>query len=171
MKFLERLSDRYINKVPENVNSEDANKPFVVHLVSVIILFACLIFGIISALNQHMIQAITLFATSLGSLGAYYTNRRLKNFWLSRIIITLFSVVILLVAFITGGQTGTGYLWSYVFPVGAILLYGNRKGGMLSIGYFLVLVALILLQNNLNLDITYGLAFSLRFLGFLLNLL
>ena len=165
MKFLERLSERYFNEVPENVNSEDTNKPFVVHLVSVIMLFACVIFGIISALNQHMIQAITLFATSLGSLGAYYINKKHKNFRLSRIIIILFSVVILLVAFITGGQTGTGYLWSYVFPVGVILLFGNRKGGMFSLGYFLVLVVLILLQNNLTFDITYGLAFSLRFLG------
>ena len=165
MKFLESLSDRYFNIVPENVNSEDANKTFVVHLVTIIMLFACLIFGIISALNQQIIQAITLFAISLGSLGAYYTNKKHNNFRLSRIIITLFSLIILLVAFVTGGQTGAGYLWSYVFPVGAILLYGNRKGGMLSIGYFSVLVVLLLLQNNLNLVITYGLAFSLRFLG------
>lgn len=165
MKFLERLSDRYFNEVPENVHSEDANKPFVVHLVSVIMFFACLIIGIISILNQHMIQAITLFAASLGSLGAYYTNIRLKNFKISRIIIILFSVIILLVAFITGGQTGTGYLWSYLFPVGVILLYGNRKGGILSIIYFLILVVLLLFQSNLNIDITYGLHFSLRFLG------
>ena len=165
MKFLERLSDRYFNIVPESVNSEDANKPFVVHLVSVIMFFACLVFGIISVLNQHMIQAITLFVASLGSLGAYYSNKKLKNFRLSRILITLFSVVILLVAFITGGQTGTGYLWSFVFPVGIILLYGNRKGGILSLGYFLVLVVLISFQNDLNFDITYGLAFALRFLG------
>jgi CheY-like chemotaxis protein len=165
MKFLERLSDIYFDKVSDNVNSEDANKPFVIHLVSVIMFFACLLFGIISALSHHTIQAIILFTTSFGSLISYCTNKRWKKPGLARLIITLFSVVILLFAFITGGQTGTGYLWSYVFPVGAILLYGNKKGGWLSIGFLLVLVILMLLQNLLNIEITYSLAFSLRFLG------
>jgi len=165
MKFLERLSDKYFNKAAENIHSEDTNKPFVVHLVSVIMFFTCLIFGIVSILNQHTNQSIILFATSLGSLVAYYTNKKFKNFGLSRIIITLLSVTILLFAFITGGQTGTGYLWSCIFPVGVILMYGNRKGGLLSLAYFLVLIVILMLQNNLNLDITYDLAFSIRLLG------
>jgi CheY-like chemotaxis protein/signal transduction histidine kinase len=165
MKFLENLSDTYFREVPENVHSGDANKLFVAHMVSVIMFFACLIFGIISVYNRQIIQAIALFAASLGSVGAYFTIKKLMNFRISRIIITLFSVVILLVAFITGGHTGTGYLWSYLFPVGIILLFGNRKGGILSIVYFLILVVLLLFQNNLNIDITYGLHFSLRFLG------
>ncbi len=165
MKFLEKLSDLYYNKVPDKVHSEDVNKPYVVHLVSVIMFLAFLIFGIISAFYQHTIQAIILLTVSVGSLVSYYTNKKLRNFELSRIILTLFSVVILLFAFITGGQTGTGYLWSYVFPVGAILLFGNRKGGWLSLVYFLVLVVLLLLQYRLELNVTYSLAFSLRFLG------
>jgi len=165
MKFLKKLSDIYFNKASDNVNSEDANKPFIVHLVSVVMFFAFLVFGFISALNHHIIQAIMLFTASVGSLIAFFINKRWKNFGLSRIIIMLFSVILLLYVYITGGQAGTGYLWSYIFPVGAILLYDKKKGGLLSVGYFVVLVVLILLQKSLKTDATYSLAFSLRFLG------
>src|SRR4030042_1491586 len=165
MKFLKKLSDIYFNKASDNVNSEDANKPFIVHLVSVVMFFAFLVFGFISALNHHIIQAIMLFTASVGSLIAFFINKRWKNFELSRIIIMLFSVILLLYVYITGGQAGTGYLWSYIFPVGAILLYDKKKGGLLSVGYFVVLVVLILLQKSLKTDATFSLAFSLRFLG------
>ncbi|MBN2215098.1 MAG: response regulator [Bacteroidales bacterium] len=165
MKFLERLSDIYFNKVSDEVHSEDVNKPFIVHLVSIIAFFTCLIAGIILVFNQQVILAIILFTTSLGSLASFFINKKWKNFRLSRMIITLLAAIIFLYVFTTSGKTGTGYLWSCIFPVMAILLYGNKKGGLLSIGYLVIMIALILLQDSLNIDISYSLAFSVRLFG------
>ncbi len=171
MKFLERLSDRYYSKIPDNINSEDINKPFVIHLVSVIMFFACLISGFVFVFKSQFLLAIILYAMSLGGLVAYYTNKKWGNFRLSRFIILLFSAITLLYVFITRGQTGAGYLWSYAFPVAAILLYGNKKGGVLSVLYAGVLIVLMLSNNILGLQINYSLDFTLRFSGTYLILL
>lgn len=163
MKFLKKLSEIYFNRVEDNIDSEDANKPFVIHLVSLIMVFACLAAGFISVFQHQIIQAVFLFATSFAGLISYYINKKPGNFRLARSIITLFSVIVLFYVFISGGQTGEGYLWSFTFPVTTILLYGKRKGGLVAIGYLVVLIACILLQNTLDLNINYSKGFALRF--------
>ena len=165
MKFLRKLSDIYFSRISDNVQSDDANKPFVIHLFSLIMFFACLVFGFILLFKHQIIQAVILFTASLGGLISYYINKKLENFRLSRFIITLLSVIVLLHAFITGGLSGTGYLWSFTFPASAILLYGNRKGGLLSFVFVVLLFAFVLLQDILNLGVSYSTGFALKFAG------
>jgi CheY-like chemotaxis protein/signal transduction histidine kinase len=163
MKFLKRLSDIYFNRVEDNIDSEDTNKPFVIHLVSLIMFFTCLAIGFVSVFQHQIVQAVLLFATSFAGLISYYINKKPGHFRLARLIITLVAATVLFYVFISGGQAGLGYLWSFIFPVTTILLYGKRKGGFVAIGYLAVLIACILLQNTLDLNISYSNGFALRF--------
>ena len=49
---------------------------------------------------------------------------------------------------ISGGMAGTGFLWSYVFPLFAFFLLGSRKGFLLTLLYFLTCVVIILVDLN-----------------------
>lgn len=66
---------------------------------------------------------------------------------------------------ISGGMAGTGFLWSYVFPLFAFFLLGSRKGFLLTLLYFLTCVVIILVDLNTPLINLYDKALTIRFLA------
>lgn len=165
MNFLEKQSDRFLNKGSDNFISVDAGKPFTVALAAIFFTLICLITGLLSAFNDQPGWAIILFTSSGGGIVSYIINYRGNNFRISRIILTFFSLIILLNAFIREGEAESGYIWSFLFPVAMIMLYGPRRGGFLSAGYFIVLLAILLFQEQLGLDINQNPGFLLKFPG------
>jgi signal transduction histidine kinase/DNA-binding response OmpR family regulator len=61
------------------------------------------------------------------------------------ITITFF---LFLYLFISGGMAGTGFLWSYIFPLFTFFLLGTKKGLWISLVYFLSCLAVITIDLN-----------------------
>ena len=67
--------------------------------------------------------------------------------------------------FISGGITGTGFLWSFILPLFTFFLLGTRKGLLVSLSYFLLCVTVIIIDLKSSLINLYSKDFSLRFLA------
>ncbi len=65
--------------------------------------------------------------------------------------------------FISGGISGTAFLWSYTFPLVAMFLLGSKKGFFISFFYFLSCLTVIIVDFNSSLINLYNKDVSLRF--------
>lgn len=165
MRFLERLSDKYFNKDSENANPEVLNRIFVVQLTSFFFTIACLFFGIIAFYYHLFPKAVLLFFACIGGLVSYYINRKRKNYKLARVFITILFFAILVFIMLTGESGDIDYIWIYAFPIGVIIMYGNRTGGILSVIFFAFLVLFLLAHNSFNIPAKYDFHFSVRLLS------
>ncbi len=66
--------------------------------------------------------------------------------------------------FVTGGVSGTAFLWSYTFPLFTFFLLGTRKGFLVSLFYFLSCLAVILVDLNSSMVNLYSKDLALRFI-------
>jgi CheY-like chemotaxis protein len=75
------------------------------------------------------------------------------------------TAISLLYLLVSGGISGTGFIWICLFPVSAVLILGTGKGLYYSAGFFIACLGVLLLSRELSQRLDYDLAFSARLLG------
>lgn len=73
--------------------------------------------------------------------------------------------------FASGGAAGTGYLWSFMFPILAVGLKGLNKGTLYSLSFLALLISLSLIGSFTKQIYSYDLLLSLRIFGAYLTIL
>ncbi|MFO7655503.1 MAG: response regulator [Bacteroidales bacterium] len=155
MRFLENLSDKYIKKVSENVVPEDSNKTFVVHLISLIFSFSCFFYALISLYLKNYSDVVGAGIALLAGLSAFFINRFMNNFKISRVIIIIVGLVFLFYILLTRGVETIDFIWVFTCPIGIIILFGSRTGGILSLILFFILGALFFAGDLLGLRVEF----------------
>lgn len=72
--------------------------------------------------------------------------------------------ILYLYLFISGGISGTAFLWSYTFPLFAFFLLGSRKGFWYSSAFFLCCVTVMIVDLNSTRIELYDMNLVLRFI-------
>lgn len=130
-----------------------------------IIIFAA--FAVISFNKEIYDIAVfdSLGVVSLISLIVYI--RRTKNSLLAAYLVMMILGLHFLYLLYKGGMGNFGYIWTFLFPLGAILFFQNRKGLIVTF-IFLALAIIILL--NFSVYTQFGSSFLLRYLGVYLTI-
>ncbi len=165
MRFLERLSDKYFTKDSEIFKSEDSNKPFLIFLLSSLFSLCCLTLGLVSIIRLDYFQTLIFSTALLGGVISFIINWLWKNYKASRTILLISALIVLVYYFLSGGNDGIGYLWLFAFPAGIIILFGNKKGRLISAILFVALALFLLTQRLYNLPIQYSFNLSVLLLG------
>ena len=66
---------------------------------------------------------------------------------------------------VSGGMAGTGFIWSYVFPLFSFFLLGTKKGFLLNLLYFTTCIVIFLIDFTTPLINLYDIFFVTRFLA------
>ncbi len=104
-----------------------------------------------------------LVAILLGVLLALLRIEQLLYFCLYTALVAMYFMFVYLM--VSGGMAGTGFLWSYVFPLFSFFLLGTKKGLRLNFLYFLTCIVIFLIDLNTPLINLYEASFIIRFLA------
>ncbi|MCB0731230.1 MAG: HAMP domain-containing histidine kinase [Ignavibacteriae bacterium] len=119
-------------------------------------------FGILSIYQEHILTAIMDFGiVMVVTIIIFVFKKYHKINFLFYSLIILAAIVFQILLF-TGGTDYSGPLWSYLFPITSMFLFGRQQGRIFSIAY---LVITILIDFSGFAPVIYTQNFKLRFLG------
>ena len=125
-------------------------------------IFFLTIFSIVALINGDYKLASADFSVAIIQLiVAIYLNRTRKYTFASHLIVTSLGLLFIYLI-ITGGSSNSGFLWSFLFPIGATFLYGRKLGLMLSAVFILIVSILLFFEVTEVLEET---SLKLRYLG------
>ncbi len=104
-----------------------------------------------------------LVAGLLSVLLALLRIEKLLYFCLYTALVAMYFLFVYLM--VSGGMAGTGFLWSYVFPLFSFFLLGTKKGLLLNLLYFLTCIGIFLVDLTTPLINLYDTSFIIRFLA------
>lgn len=165
MLLLKKLLDYLSANLEEKHELEVINKIIILSLTS---LFTCLFFigfGIVAIFNQLLLQAVILILAAILSAYNYGYLQKSKNHKFSGTFIMFLVGLVYLFLLVTGGTLGTGFIWTFSYPVIAISIYGLKKGNYYSLGYLLIAFLFLLVQDFIPIAVEYSTAFIYRILG------
>ena len=145
----------------KNIDEDSIRKSLMYGISSIGIIFL-IILGIIAVIQGGLLLATLDFSAALLLLGLLFLLRT-KGYLLFCIhtgVSMMFALFLYL--FISGGITGTAYLWSYTYPLFAFFLLGSRKGFWFSSAYFLSCLAVLIVDLNSSLINLYDMNLALR---------
>jgi len=102
-------------------------------------------------------------ASLLSVLLALLRIEKLLYFCLYTALVAMYFLFVYLM--VSGGMAGTGFLWSYVFPLFSFFLLGTKKGLLLNLLYFLTCIVIFLVDLTTPLINLYDPSFIIRFLA------
>ncbi len=106
-----------------------------------VIVLGLVIFNLIISSYLMLAVVMAYFMLSLANTALYFKTKS-YNLW-AFIFIVLGSVDILFL-FFSGGNEGSGLLWSFLFPFLIFFLKGHKTGLYYSLGYFALLILIFL---------------------------
>ncbi len=124
------------------------------HFLSLSILIVALVYTLIAGIyawtiNNYFLTLLdTFFAISL-TIALVLTLNRPRN-KSANIIVSIASLLAFLSFFVSGGDHGTGYLWSLIVPLASSYLLGFKSGLRISVAYLAALLTLFLSSKVLN---------------------
>jgi len=106
-----------------------------------VIVLGLVIFNLIISSYLMLAVVMAYFMLSLANTALYFKTKS-YNLW-ALIFIVLGSIDILFL-FFSGGNEGSGLLWSFLFPFLIFFLKGHKAGLYYSLGYFALLILIFL---------------------------
>lgn len=163
--FLQSWFDIVNKRLFDNKEFDDNSirKSLMYGISSVGIVFLIILGGI--AVVQGGILLATLdFSAALLLLGLLFLLRikRYLDLCIRTGVTMMFFLFLYL--FISGGITGTAFLWIYTFPLFAFFLLGSKKGFWYSSAYFLSCLTVMIVDLNTSMINLYDLNLVLRFI-------
>lgn len=157
--------DRITKKLEQQADLVVVNRLVVVYFVNVTGFVFNLLFAILALQSGHRSLSFFLFVVAgillLNLLVFYFTSRR----QITKLILTICVTATFIFLLYTGGTAGSGHLWILLFPAFSIPLFGIRRGNVVSFGFFVFVLAELLLQKELGAEVVYSFAFGFRLLG------
>ncbi|TKB23153.1 response regulator [Desulfopila sp. IMCC35006] len=163
--FLQSWIDTVSKRLFDNKKFDDNSirKSLMYGISSVGIIFLVILGGI--AVVQGGVLLATLdFSAALLLLGLLFLLR-IKGYLdlcIKTGVTAMFFLYLYLV--ISGGITGTAFLWSYTYPLFAFFLLGSKKGFWYSSAYFLSCLTVMIVDLNSSMINLYDMNLVLRFI-------
>jgi CheY-like chemotaxis protein len=165
MGWLKGIIDSINSKLVIKADTDIINKIIILYFYCLFAFAFSLIFGIIAVVYKlYLLSAILLISSLLNILCYFYLKKTGKHSVTGYVLVYL-TAVNLLFLLLSGGVSGTGYIWICLFPVSAIIILGYVKGVYHSVGFFIACLILLLSDNVLTPRLNYDLAFSIRLFG------
>lgn len=147
----------------KSIDEDSIRKSLMYAISSTGILFL-LGLGTVAIIQSNTVLAATDFAAALFLLALLFLLR-IKGyikFCITAGVSIMF--ILYLYLFISGGVTGTAYLWSYTAPLFAFFLLGSKRGFLFCSAYFLSCLAIMVIDLNSSMINLYDLNLVLRFI-------
>lgn len=165
MGWLKRSLDSITKKLFTTKDSDIINKIILLYFYCLVTFVFFLIYGITAVLYKSYVLSAFLLVSSLISISCYFYLKRTGRHLISSYVLVYLTAVNFLFLLVSGGISGTGFIWICLFPVSVIILLGSLKGIYYSAGFFIACLIILLLNGVLSPHLNYDLAFSIRLLG------
>ena len=133
MKFINKLISLFIFEQDEQLELEEKNRILLSNLMNFILFIIVFIEGVFSLLNEEIIYAGPLLIFSLFYLINYLFLARKPQEFHFRSVLLIISFLTFSFFIIFGGNTDLGILWTFIFPIFVIPVYGKKKGSLSSL--------------------------------------
>ena len=163
--FFNNIVDHLSGKIEKRQDNESTRKVILITIYSIIGIFFFTFFGILAIAGHRNFLAIVL----LGAVAITIANLLYLNLKNRPEISSLFTVIIAAVVFLflfgSGGTLGTGYTWTFSFPVLSIAILGLRKGTIISLSLLVLICIYMFIDQYLPGVMEYNFSLSLRLIG------
>ncbi len=165
MRIRDKIISFFYLRHKSNIHSNLISRIRIFNIISSIGLFFCFAFGIGTLLSGQYLFTIAIWITFFLALGnIFYLQRTRKIDTASYFLLGLISLFfIFLVLF--KGTGGSGFAWSYLYPLLALILLGPRKGTLYSGLYLLILAFFMFVPLNIGGEKFFTTQVTLRFIG------
>lgn len=141
------------------------SEKFVIDLVCILTVPLLVFFGVKSYLAglQHYGAGLVLFASLVTASFLLYKRLGLWN--LHRNFLLVCYSVIYFYLLVSGGESGTGILWLYAYPLIIFAILGVYIGSLMLAGILTATVCVLLIPDWLGIALAYDFNTKIRFLG------
>jgi CheY-like chemotaxis protein len=165
MGWLKRSLDSITTKLVTTTDSDIINKIIILYFYCLVAFVFFLIYGIAAVVYKSYVLSAFLLASSLISISCYFYLKKTGRYVISSYVLVYLTAVNFLFLLVSGGISGTGFIWICLFPLSVIILLGAVKGIYYSAGFFIACLIILLLNGVLSPQLNYDLVFSIRLLG------
>ncbi len=143
---------------------EDSIRKSLMYGISAIGIVFLIVLGTVAVIQSNAVLATLDYSAALLLLSLLFLLR-IKGYLIFCINTgVLIMFVLFLYLFISGGVTGTAFLWSYTYPLFAFFLLGSRRGIVFSSAFFMACCAVMIIDLNSSMINLYDLNLVLRFI-------
>jgi PAS domain S-box-containing protein len=141
-----------------------ARRVYLLFFISFIGIFTLIPLGILAFFENVRVLAVfdlTLAAILAANLVHARTYGRLER---NIVLGIVFTMMLFIFAFVTGGKNQSAFVWYYTFPLIAAFMIGPRRGLLLSLAMLLPVLALFMFSDPPPVLASYSFDFKARFL-------
>ena len=147
------------------LDTEKIRRIYMFFLISIIGILVLIVMGISALKEKHTILGtMDLSLAAILVLNLFHARHR-KNYQANIYVGIVFTAVLFVFAFMTGGVNNSGFVWYYTFPLIASFLLGSKKGAIFSMIVFIPALILFLMKEIPPTFAQYSLDLKFRFAG------
>jgi PAS domain S-box-containing protein len=165
MDLVKQLMKTFVTSgMYDDCDVEIMRKVIMINVVSIIGVVNLIAFGILSFVEGNFRLGFFDFVVAAVLIVNLLYLRTSRRYTLVSYVGIAFAAALFVYLFVTGGQSNTGHLWYYTFPLFTSFLLGSKRG---AIGSLIILTPVILLfsVNDVSPNIAvYETDFKMRFI-------
>lgn len=148
-----------------NPTEEDIRKVSLLNSMNLVGFSFVTLFGLVSLLESQYSHGTILMGISCVVILNFVALKATCRYLLGTWVVLLLMFFLLLYLLISGGVSGSGLLWFYVFPLLAMFLLGPQLGTLISLSLLGIAAFLLYAPVSADLIIEYPEALKSRFLA------
>jgi CheY-like chemotaxis protein/signal transduction histidine kinase len=164
MSLLTRLVDFFKFGNLDSCDRQVITKTIVTNSFTVLGGLLFLSLGILSLFTKNYLHASVIGFTVLLMVINLLALHKTRNTNFSDHFLVSLLAIVNIYLLITGGEKETGYLWVFSFPILCFFLLGHKKGMTFSLGFFIIVAAIVIWPQNQIILINYQTPVILRLL-------
>jgi PAS domain S-box-containing protein len=161
-RYLLNLPDSFLDHL---LDAEQTRRVYLLRLVSIIVIITLISFGINVLIKGNYTLGALDFVLASILTGNILHGRRYKQTTFNVFIGISFAAMLFVYMFLTGGISGSGFVWYYTFPLVAFSLLGSKKGAVATVLILLPAIGLFLVKNPPSFFVNYSFDFKVRFIS------
>lgn len=150
-------------------NLEDKYDSFIltkilfINISAMLVLLSLLVFSVFAVLSADFVLLALLVAAIITLIGNVSYLRRTQKYNISGNVLLIVLSIVLVFSLVWGGIEKTGIVWSFIFPPVAVFILGLKRGSILSLSLWFLIIVLLFLPTNLSVFTDYETPTKLRF--------
>lgn len=136
----EKIKNILASGITGPVDSEEVRKAITINLFSLAGLIFILTFAIRSYIVEEYTHSLYLFVILILNFSFPFVLFFTKKVKHVSVLFLAFLLFVSLYLFFSGGESGTGILWTYAYPITALFIAGNRHGNLYLLFYLLMVI-------------------------------
>ncbi len=159
---------RYLLNIPDSfldhfLDVEQTRRVYLLRFISIIVIITLISFGIMVLIKGNYTLGALDFVLASILTGNILHARRYKQYNFNIYLGISFAAMLFVYMFLTGGISGTGFVWYYTFPLVAFSLLGSKRGAVATVLILLPAIGLFLMKNPPPFLVNYNFDFKIRF--------